>query len=55
MPESPLRFADNPAIFDYLDGRNPGERQQITCTGLGVTIAVTVSEVTPQIPAMQIE
>jgi hypothetical protein len=53
--ESSPRFVDKPPILQYFDARNPGERQQIICTGQGVSITVAVSEVTPDIPVMQIE
>jgi len=53
--ESPLRFVDKLAILQYFDGGDPGERQQIIRTSLGVSIIVTVGEVTPHVAAMQIE
>jgi len=46
---------DKPPIFQYFDGGNPGERQQIIRIGLGSSIMVTVNEVTAHILAMEID
>ena len=55
MPEIPLLFADKPPIFPDFNAGNPGQHQQLIRMGLGVSIIVTLDEVTDHIPAMQIE
>jgi len=46
---------DKPPIRPNFDVWNAPEHQQVVRIGSGVPTIVTVSEVTPHIPAMQIE